>query len=295
MTNELMALAEADPFEDAVEATTFLAMVHLLHGELALPSRIREHLADGDVVVHLLRGEDDVAVHTATLTSRSTLTGIVWPEDVKPRTSLIVLCPRGSQSHDVAVRLPDLPEPLHYAYTKADREAAPVADEVDPIDLVETSVAGELDIADDGLCSKCPAPAVDDPYFTEPLCGQHLTEAYDAEADEEDGPTDDGSWDTTPTWPGDDELAPEEMTDLLPVVVPEVEEDEPEPGTVYSAALVAVRTPPPKPGWLERRLRLAARLVLAESQTATRVAVAIASTLVLSGAGLAYLVLAVAS
>jgi len=101
------ALAE-NAFEDAIEATVFMATVHVREGELGLPERIRAHLADGPVVVHLVRGEHDVAVHEATLTSRSTLTGIEWPDDVQPRTSLTVLCPRGGASHDIGVLLPDL-------------------------------------------------------------------------------------------------------------------------------------------------------------------------------------------
>lgn len=97
-----------DVFEDAVHATAYIATVHVREGELGLPERIRAHLADGPVVVHLVRGEHDVAVHEATLTSRSTLTGIEWPDDVQPRTSLTVLCPRGGASHDIGVLLPDL-------------------------------------------------------------------------------------------------------------------------------------------------------------------------------------------
>jgi hypothetical protein len=325
------ALAE-NAFEDAIEATVFMATVHVREGELMLPQRIRQHLADGPVVVHLMRGEDDVAVHEATLTSRSTLTGITWPDDVKPRTSLTVLCPRGGASHDVGVLLPNLPEPER---------------------------------ADDGLCEKCVAPYVDDPEGLG-LCRQHLAEHYDAEAAAEreaDDEPDDGEPEADPVesmtereagalafilsglaefeqtvftpdaqpgpaeyalpaakddtvghqvageldidsdpanepeWPVADDLAAGETTEVLTAVLvpaePDPTEGDVEPGTVFSAALVAVRTPPPpKPqrGWLERRVRLLARLVLEESRTATRVALAAASGLVLAGAGLGYLV-----
>lgn len=100
-----------DAFEDAIEATAYMATALLNRGELLLPQRIREHIADGTVVVHLIRGEDDVARCEATLTSESRLSGIDWPADVKPRTSLLVLCPRGGASHDIGVVLPEIDRP----------------------------------------------------------------------------------------------------------------------------------------------------------------------------------------
>lgn len=218
---------DVDAFEDAVQATTFMATVHIRHGELTLPQRIREHLADGDVVVHLLRGEDDETRQTAKLTAGSKLVGIEWPADIRPHMSLTVLCPRGGASHDVGVLLPTLEQPLHFDNATLDEP--------------------EQDVADDGLCSTCAAPAIEDPYFTEQYCQRHLTEAYDADEDSEyDGPTDDGSWrrddpeaegddeelDDEPlaaSWPGDEDLAaadtsvipavePGEQTELIPAV-----------------------------------------------------------------------------
>jgi len=63
-------------------------------------------------------------VHEATLTSRSTLTGIVWPDDVKPRTSLTVLCPRGGASHDIGVLLPEIEPTVTFLGPVPDEPAA---------------------------------------------------------------------------------------------------------------------------------------------------------------------------
>jgi hypothetical protein len=282
------ALAE-NAFEDAIEATVFMATVHVREGELTLPQRIRDHLADGPVVVHLMRGEDDVAVHEATLTSRSTLTGITWPDDVLPRTSLTVLCPRGGASHDIGVLLPNLPDEEQF---------------VEPEDVETPDIHGEL-LGSEPLDE--PEPAAEPMSEREAgalafiLTGLAEFEQTVFTADtEQPGPADydvptaplvmTGELPTAePTWPGDEDS--EERTDLLPAVVaPDPTEGDIEPGTVFSAALVAVRTPPRHPGWLERRVRLAARWVLDRSWTATRVIVAAASGLVLAGAGLGYLV-----
>ncbi|MGW4525127.1 hypothetical protein [Amycolatopsis sp. NPDC004378] len=257
------ALAD-NAFEDAIEATVFMATVHVREGELALPERIRGHLADGPVIVHLVRGENDVAVHEATLTSRSTLTGIVWPEDVKPRTSLTVLAPRGAAGHDIGVLLPDLPDQV------------PDVAEPEPVQEVVAGLLSALAEAEQpAVETELPGPAEYD-VPTAPLVVTGELPAAE------------------PTWPGDEDS--EERTDLLPaVVVPDLVEDD-DPRTVFSAALIAVRTPPPpKPqrGWLERRVRLLARLVLAESRTATRIALSAVSGLVLAGAGLGYAVMAV--
>lgn len=100
-----------DVFDDAVTATAYIARVDVTHGELRLPPRVREHLADGDVVVHLVRGEDDETQCTATLTAASKLIGIAWPADIVAGSRVVVMCPRGAAGHDVAVQLPDLPEP----------------------------------------------------------------------------------------------------------------------------------------------------------------------------------------
>lgn len=102
------ALAE-NAFEDAVEATAYIARVDVTHGELRLPPRVREHLADGDVVVHLRRGDKDEAVCTAQLTATSKLVGIDWPADVVAGTRVTVMCAKGSAGHDIGVLLPDLP------------------------------------------------------------------------------------------------------------------------------------------------------------------------------------------
>jgi hypothetical protein len=281
------ALAE-NAFEDAIEATVFMATVHVREGELMLPQRIRQHLADGPVVVHLMRGEDDVAVHEATLTSRSTLTGITWPDDVKPRTSLTVLCPRGGASHDVGVLLPQLnvdwpdedlpaapqPEPdLEPDDEPDDDAAAPMTErEADAVAFILSELAAVEQPAAETML---PGPAEYD-VPTEPLALPVMTGELEVPTEE-------------PTWPGDEDS--EERTDLLPaVVVPDPTEGDIEPGTVFSAALVAVRQPPRQAGWLERRVRLLARLVLKESRTATRIGLAAASGLVLAGAGLGYLV-----
>lgn len=121
-----------DAFEDAIEATAYMATALLRRGELLLPPRIREHIADGVVVVHLLRGEEDVAVCEATLTSESKLSGIDWPADVLPRTSLTVLCPRGGASHDIGVVLPELEPTVTFLGPVPDEPTAepePVTDE----------------------------------------------------------------------------------------------------------------------------------------------------------------------
>lgn len=292
------ALAE-NAFEDAIEATVYMATVHVREGELALPERIRGHLADGPVVVHLMRGEDDVAVHEATLTSRSTLTGITWPEDVLPRTSLTVLCPRGGASHDIGVLLPDPPDAKHESAVDDEdedlaAEAAQFADDVmemwhrddeEPAP-VDTSVITNALAA---LADAAPVADVEQPGPAEyRVPSPHpRTEQFDAVEQPVTGVLvvpEQGE----PEWPGAEDS--EERTDLLPaVVVPDLVEDD-EPGTVFSAALVAVRTPPRRAGWLERRVRELARLVLDRSWTATRVIVATASGLVLAGAGLGYAV-----
>lgn len=118
-----------DAFADAIEATAYMATALLNRGELLLPQRIREHIADGPVVVHLLRGKDDVARFEATLTSESKLTGIEWPADVLPRTSLTVLCPRGGASHDIGVVLSELERPVAFIDDDADVNA--VLDEIE--------------------------------------------------------------------------------------------------------------------------------------------------------------------
>lgn len=97
-----------DVFEDAVHATAYIARVDVRYGELTLPHRVREHLADGDVVVHLVRGDNDESVLTAQLTTGSKLVGINWPDDITAGTRVTVMCPRGSTSHDIGVLLPDL-------------------------------------------------------------------------------------------------------------------------------------------------------------------------------------------
>ena len=237
------ALAETDPFEDAIHATAYIATVHVRYGELVIPPRVLSHLADGPVFVHLVRGEEDVAVmHQAEIVGGSKVTGIEWPEDVTPGTRVTVMCPRGSATHDIAVLLPLLAEPLHYAYVEDDREAAPVAEDVDPIELVETSEANEpgdfavalveAEHADD--CTGCGGPdqvpcaadrVIGDFAYRD---GQPIKNLITGELLDE------------PTWPGNEELADQEVTDLLPIVVPEIEERA-EPGTVYSAALVAAK------------------------------------------------------
>lgn len=281
-----------DAFEDAIEATVFMATVHVREGELALPERIREHLADGPVIVHLMRGEDDVAVHEATLTSRSTLAGIEWPDDVEPRTSLTVLCPRGGASHDIGVLLPksnvdwpdaDLPatpEPEPAAEQELEQADAP---DVDPVESMTEREAGALAFILTGLAefeqtaftadSDQPGPA----EYTIPGTAEQLL-AETEHADDCtgcDGPGvvpcaadrvvgdlayRDGEpikYLGAPEWPGDEDS--EERTDLLPAIpAPDPTEGDVEPGSVFSAALVAVRTPEqpkPEPGWLARKLR----------------------------------------
>lgn len=296
-----------DVFEDAVSATAFIATVHVREGELMLPQRIREHIADGPVVVHLMRGQDDVAVHEATLTSRSTLTGIVWPDDVKPKTSLTVLCPRGGASHDVGVLLPhvergnvdwpdeDLPAPPQPAAEpeQENDDDEPVADEpvLARVGRGLEQIAQALDTSTDEV--RKDLRAYIDTQREQPAAEPMLAGPGDYDIPTAplvmtgvlELPTEE------PTWPGAEDS--EERTDLLPaVVVPDLVEDD-EPGTVFSAALVAVRTPPRRAGWLERRVREAARWVLDRSWTATRVVMASASGLMLLGFGLAYVVMAV--
>jgi hypothetical protein len=116
-----------DAFADAVHATAYIATVHVRYGELMLPPRVREHVADGPVVVHLVRGEDDVAQLTAQLTSASKLVGIEWPADIAAGTRVTVMCPRGAAGHDVAVQLPDLPQ-ANVDWPDEDLPAAPAPD-----------------------------------------------------------------------------------------------------------------------------------------------------------------------
>lgn len=295
-----------EAFEDAIASTVYMATVHVREGELALPERIRAHLADGPVVVHLMRGEDDVAVHEATLTSRSTLTGISWPADVKPRTSLTVLCPRGGASHDIGVLLPEAnvdwpdddlpakPEPVAEPEPEPeqDDEPEPVTDE--QLAAITGALTALAEAGAPAVESTLPGPA----EYTAPTDWREA----DLQAIRENGGVVAGELDVPAeprSWPGVDDLAAGETTEVLTAVLAPAAPDPTvnvEPGTVFSAALVAVRTPPPpivRPGWLERRVRLAARWVLDRSWTATRVIVAAASGLVLSGAGLGYLVLAV--
>jgi hypothetical protein len=244
-----------DAFEDAVQATAYIATVHVRYGELVLPQRVREHVADGDVVVHLLRGGDDVVL----LPDVEPKSNVDWPDE----------------------DLPANPQPEPDAEPEQDDE--PSSDAAEPMSERE---ADALTFVLSGLAEfeqtvftadSQPGPAEYD-VPTAPLA---LTGELELPTEQ-------------PTWPGDEDS--EERTDLLPAVaVPDLVEDD-EPGTVFSAALVAVRTPQPtKPqrGWLERRVRLAARWVLDRSWTATRIIVAATSGLVLAGAGLGYLVMAV--
>jgi hypothetical protein len=286
-----------DVFDDAVHATAFIATVHVREGELALPQRIREHLADGPVVVHLMRGQDDVAVHTATLTSRSTLTGIEWPDDVQPRMTLTVMCPRGAASHDVGVLLPksnvDWPDADLPAKPQPEPDADPEQeDEPEPAEPMSDREANGLAFILSELA------AVEQPAVETALSGPAEYQV----------PTDlpvSGELEVPPNWPANEDLAAGETTEFLTAVLvpaePDVTEDA-EPGTVFSAALVAVRSqalisrqqPPRRASWLERRVREAARLVLAESHTATRVVMAVASFLVLAGTGVGFLLWEVA-
>lgn len=329
-------------FEDAVHATAYMATALLRRGELLLPPRIREHIADGPVVVHLLRGEDDVARYEATLTAGSKLVGIDWPEDVLPQTGLTVLCPRGGASHDIGVVLPD----ANVDWPDADLPAAeptpePAGDEadegVDPEDIETPDINGEL-LGSEPLdepelwcdehghpalrCTYCDTTGEIDESGTksEPVTDEQLAAitgaltavadaAYPADEGVLPGPAEYKVPADLPVrgelelpadpWPGDEDLAAGENTEILTAVLVPATPDptvDVEPGTVFSAALVAVRSPePPKrrAGWLERRVREAARLVLDRSWTATRVIVATASGLVLAGAGLGHVVLAV--
>lgn len=293
-----------DAFEDAIEATVYMATVHVREGELALPERIRAHLADGPVIVHLVRGERDVAVHEATLTSRSTLTGITWPADVKPRTSLTVLCPRGGASHDIGVLLPelnvdwpddDLPaaEPGE-AETAAEPEPEP-ADDVKPTITTDTAAIEGVIAEALAAVAEHELPAAESVL---PGPAEYTTPADLPVHGELPVPAD--------RWPGVDDLAAGETTEVLTTVLvpaaPDPTEGDVEPGTVFSAALVAVRSqaliarqqPPRRAGWLERRVREAARLVLDESYTATRLVVAGVSFLVLAGTGVGFLLSVVA-
>jgi hypothetical protein len=294
------ALAE-NAFEDAIEATVYMATVHVREGELALPERIRAHLADGPVVVHLMRGEHDVAVHEATLTSRSTLTGIVWPDDVKPKTSLTVLCPRGGASHDIGVLLPNLNVDWPDTDLPGTPEPEPVV-EPEPAEAPEPVTDEQLAAITGALTALAEAGAVVETVLASPAEYevpdwretdlQVVRASGGAVAGELELPAE--------PWPGTEDLAAGETTEtftaVLAPVVPDIDVDV-EPGSVFSAALVAVRTPaPPKrrAGWLERRVREAARLVLDHSWTATRVVMAVTSFLVLASTGVGFLLAEVA-
>ena len=256
-----------DVFDDAVHATAYMATALLKRGELLLPQRIRDHLADGPVVVHLMRGEHDVAVHEATLTSRSTLTGIEWPDDVKPKTSLTVLCPRGGASHDIGVLLPDLPV-ANVDWPDADLPAAP-----QPEPDTESELPAQDDVEEDT-----------EVWFKRPEDWREV----DVQVIRENGGEVGGELPADPfaSWPGVEDFAAGETTEVFTAVITR---------PVFSTELVP--TPPapkPRPGWLERRMREAARLVLDHSWTATRVAVAVASFLVLAGTGVGFLLSEVA-
>src|SRR5204863_5986746 len=106
-------------------------------------------------------------------------TGIVWPDDVKPRTSLTVLCPRGGASHDIGVLLPDL-----------ERDNVDWPDEDLPArSQPETDTEPEPEQVDE------PVP-VDDHPTALPGTGTLALPAAE------------------PTWPGNDDLSPGETTEV---------------------------------------------------------------------------------